>query len=695
MSNEHGNINLLLAVNKAATLLLSANDMEDIDSVLISSLEIIGNAVSADRVHIWCYEKLGGETQFMHAYTWVSEFGKTLPEVPLGVITPYSYFHEWRESFDRNEHVGGPFSSLKQSEQDYFQDFSIKTVYMIPLILNDSLWGFFSIDDCRQERHYTEEELNILRSVSLMIATAINRHNMIEEVHTSNKKTIATLESILDSLEAMIYINVPETGELLFVNKFMRAHYNIKGNGEGQKCYEVFQQDTHERCEFCPCHQLDVEPESKVEWDERNPFTKRIYRNTDRYIDWVDGSKVHIQYSVDITDLLGISEQANAASKAKSDFLSNMSHEMRTPLNAIAGMTVIGKKTDNIAEKDQALDKIGDASSHLLGLINDILDMAKIEADKLELVPAEYNFRAMINKVMTIVNFRADEKNQTVKVNIDNKIPQLVIGDDNRITQVIANLMSNSVKFTPNYGEVCLDAELIFESDEYLELQLEVKDNGIGIPISQQEKLFNAFEQAQAGVSREYGGTGLGLAISQRIIELMGGHIWVESEPNKGTTIFFTVQVGRSSKNAEVSNNHEPPASSRGVVPGEFKGKRLLVAEDIEINREILIALLEDTGIAVDVAENGQEALDMITFSSDKYDIVLMDLQMPTMGGLEATRLIRELPERKRGRLPIVAMTANVFTDDVLACIEAGMDDHLSKPLDIDRVIEKLRKYMR
>ena len=694
MSNEISNVNLLIAVNEAASLLLSANDMEDIDAILISSLEIIGNAMNADRVHIWNYDDISGESQLMHAYTWVGTHGKSLSEVPLGVITPFSGYLRWRDIFSRNECIGGPISSLLQDEQEYFSDFNIKTVYMIPLILNDVLWGMFSIDDCRQERTYTDDEVKILRSVSLMIVTAINRHKMIEDVHTANKKTIQTLENILDGIEALIYINDPETGELLFVNKFMRVHYDIKGNGVGQKCYEVFQDGHDDKCEFCPCHQLDVDPDMKIEWEERNTLTKRIYRNTDRYIDWIDGQKVHIQYSLDITDLIAISEQANAASKAKSDFLSNMSHEMRTPLNAIAGMTVIGKKSSDIAEKDHALGKIGDASSHLLGLINDILDMAKIEADKLELVTNEYNFRNMINKVMTIVNFRADEKHQTVKVNIDSAIPQYVIGDDNRIAQVIANLMSNAVKFTPNYGEICIDAELIYESDDNLELQIEVKDNGIGIPVSQLEKLFSAFEQVQGGASREYGGTGLGLSISQRIVELMGGHVWIESEANKGTTVFFTIQLGKSNKNVEITDDHKGFGHVGLSAPGEFKGKRLLVAEDIEINREILIALLEDTGISIDCANDGQEALDMVTFSPDKYDIVLMDLQMPTMGGLEATRLIRELPERKRGRLPIVAMTANVFTDDVIACLEAGMDDHLSKPLDIDKVMEKLRKYI-
>ena len=384
-------------------------------------------------------------------------------------------------------------------------------------------------------------------------------------------------------------------------------------------------------------------------------------------------------------------EQATAASKAKGDFLSCMSHEMRTPMNAIIGMTAIGKKAEDIEQKNYALNRIEDASSHLLGVINDVLDMAKIEANKLELTPVEYVFEKMLRKVTTFINFRMDEKQLRFFVYVDDNIPRSIVGDDQRLAQVITNLLSNAVKFTPKGGDIRLEASLVGEAREVCELRVEVADNGIGISPERQDKLFAAFAQAESGTSRKYGGTGLGLFISKRIVELMGGRIWVESEPGKGSRFIFTVKARccKAPPRLELV-----PSGADEVDPGEFEGKRLLIAEDIEINREILISLLEDTGIIIDCAENGKEALEMIEAAPEKYDIVLMDVQMPQMDGLEATHRIRALPALQRGTLPIIAMTANVFKDDVEACLEAGMDDHLGKPLDIGKVLEKLRQYL-
>jgi len=384
--------------------------------------------------------------------------------------------------------------------------------------------------------------------------------------------------------------------------------------------------------------------------------------------------------------------QATAASKAKGDFLSNMSHEIRTPLNAIIGMTAIGKKAVDLTDVMHTLNKIGSASSHLLGIINDILDMAKIEADKIELAPIRYNFENMVQKVLTVVRFRADEKQQILSVDIDKDVPRFIIGDEQRLSQVITNLLSNAVKFTTKGGSISFKVSVSRRAGEYYELLIEVADDGIGISPDQQEKMFKAFEQADSGTSREYGGTGLGLAISKRIIELMGGRIWIESELGKGAKFIFTVHVecGGTNENYPEESAYEKTVADKSI----FIGKRLLVVEDVEINQEILLALLEDSGLIIDCAENGKEALDMIIAEPEKYDIVFMDLQMPQMDGLEATRRIRALPVRQRSRLPIVAMTANVFKEDIDACLEAGMDDHLGKPLDIEKVFETLHKYL-
>jgi signal transduction histidine kinase/ActR/RegA family two-component response regulator len=389
-------------------------------------------------------------------------------------------------------------------------------------------------------------------------------------------------------------------------------------------------------------------------------------------------------------------EKANAASKAKSDFLSNMSHEMRTPMNAIIGMSTIGRKAGDAEQKNHALDRISEASSHLLGVINDVLDMAKIEADKLELSSEEYHFAKMLHKVTSIMQFRVDEKQLQFSVHVDNAIPHFVVGDEQRLMQVITNLLSNAVKFTPEKGQIHVEVSLIDITGEECELRIEVRDSGIGIAPDQHEKLFSAFEQADSGTSREFGGTGLGLVIAKRIIELMGGSIWVESELGKGASFIFTIKVqcGRKHLHALPDSGAEDAGAASQAEPGDFEGKRLLLAEDIEINREIMLALLEDTGLIVECAENGEEALNMVETEPGRYDIVFMDLQMPKMDGLESTRRIRAIPSLQNTRLPIIAMTANVFKDDIEACLAAGMDGHLGKPLDVEKVMETLHLYL-
>ena len=389
--------------------------------------------------------------------------------------------------------------------------------------------------------------------------------------------------------------------------------------------------------------------------------------------------------------------EAQEANQSKSNFLSNMSHEMRTPMNAIIGMTAIGMKANDIEQKNHALNKIENASSHLLGLINDVLDMAKIEANKLELLNEEFSFNAMIEKALTVIRFRVDEKQQVLTVNLDDNIPYFIIGDNQRLSQVLINLLSNAVKFTQTGGKIDLKISQVGKNGDSYELLTEVIDNGIGISPDQQMKLFGMFEQANSGMSSEYEGTGLGLAISKRIIELMGGDIWLESELGKGAKFSFKVTVKGSDQSISLENhvdntNVDPAATNSHVF---CKGKRLLAAEDMATNRYILSELLNDSGLEIDFAQNGMEAVEMVCADPDKYDIVFMDVRMPKMNGLDATRHIRALPLRQRGRLPIIAMTANAFKSDIENCLAAGMDDHLGKPLDINKVIEKLRTFLK
>ena len=401
----------------------------------------------------------------------------------------------------------------------------------------------------------------------------------------------------------------------------------------------------------------------------------------------------------DVTDLKRSREEALEASRAKSSFLSNMSHEIRTPMNAIIGMTSIGKREKTLERKDHALSKIDSASIHLLGVINDILDISKIESGKMELSMVEFEFAEMLDRVNNVIAQKMEEKQQKFTVDIDLAIPHMLYGDDQRLAQVITNILSNATKFTPEYGGITLSIKLLNLTGDHCNIQVFVKDSGIGMTKQEQTKLFNIFQQAQAGTSRKYGGTGLGLAISKRIINLMGGDIWVESEPEKGSCFYFTVSLGVVSEVREAANVEQMRRSESHMIEEEastdFSGKTILIVDDVEINVEIVLALLETTGVTMDTAQSGKQAYDAFIAHPDRYDLILMDMQMPEIDGLEATRMIRSAGMPRSTSTPIIAMTANVFKEDIDKCIAAGMNDHLGKPINMTEVTVILSRYLK
>ena len=425
----------------------------------------------------------------------------------------------------------------------------------------------------------------------------------------------------------------------------------------------------------------------------------RYFRSCGEALRDNNGNAIHVAGAVmDITKtktvLLDTEKKrivAEEANKAKSVFLSNMSHEIRTPMNAIIGMTTIGKLSTDVKKKDDAFIKIEGASKHLLGVINDILDMSKIEANKLVLSPVSFNFENMLQKVADIITPRIDERSQTFIINIADDVPSMLVGDDQRLTQVITNLVSNAVKFTPEKGTITIDSRLLSEINDMCRIEISVKDNGMGISDEQKERLFESFEQADAKISRDFGGTGLGLSISKRIIELMDGDIRVESELEKGSKFIFTVLLKRDINNINQINKD---IETQINYNRNYNGKKILLAEDIEINREIVIALLEPLQLTIISAENGKIALDMFTKSPENYDLIFMDIQMPEMDGYEVTRAIRSLDIPKAKEIPIIAMTANVFREDVERCLEAGMNAHIRKPIDFEEMINLLAQFL-
>jgi len=392
----------------------------------------------------------------------------------------------------------------------------------------------------------------------------------------------------------------------------------------------------------------------------------------------------------DITEIVSARNMAEKASAAKSEFLSRMSHEMRTPMNAIIGMTEIAKTASDPGRKEYCLDRIESASRHLLGLINDILDMSKIESGKLEIHPHAFGFREMLDKVISVVGGSAERNKQRLVIDLDETIPQAIVADELRLAQVITNLLSNAIKFTPDRGTIVFAAQRLPRSAHPREaLRVSISDTGIGIAPGQHAKLFSAFEQADGGTARKFGGTGLGLAISKRIVEMMGGSIWIESELGRGATFVFTMPFEAALDDARAADDDKKaPKAPR------LRGRTILIAEDIEINREIIKWALEDTEADIVFAEDGQEAVYVFMSEPERFSLILMDIQMPLMDGYEAIRAIRALDSPHAAQVPIIAMTANVFKEDVERCLSAGADAHLGKPLDWVALFGALSRYL-
>lgn len=396
----------------------------------------------------------------------------------------------------------------------------------------------------------------------------------------------------------------------------------------------------------------------------------------------------------DVTDLKRSREEALAASRAKSTFLSNMSHEIRTPMNAIIGMTAIGKKETSLERKDYAFEKIEGASTHLLGVINDILDISKIESGKMELSIVEFSFSQMIERIKSVVSVKMQDKRQHFEITIDPEIPDILLGDDQRLAQVLTNLLSNATKFTPERGNIEFNARLLSRSNAECKLEMYVKDSGIGMSKPEQGKLFSIFQQAEAGTARKYGGSGLGLAISKRILELMGGEIWVESEKDKGSCFFFTVSLDIPCEHSSTADLTLTQAEAAFTPNRDFSGKTILIVDDVEINLEIAASLLEPMKATIVTTTSGKEAVNMFRADPGRFDLILMDVQMPEVDGIEATGMIRAVHNPVAATIPIIAMTANVFKEDIKKCLDAGMNDHLGKPMDVSLVIKMLSRYL-
>jgi signal transduction histidine kinase/DNA-binding NarL/FixJ family response regulator len=569
---------LLSTGNRTAEIMLGSAE-EGIEVLLTESMGVVGRAVEADRVQIWRNETLNGEIRFVHTYQWLSEVGKQKADVPIGLSFTYSDVPEWENRVAHGGTLNSPLSELPDDDKDFLKEYDIKSIVIIPLFINESYWGFFSLDDCVNERAFTDDEINVLRSTSLMMANAINRDEQAE--------------------------------------KLREAH-----------------------------------------------------------------------------------EDAKRANNAKSEFLAKMSHEMRTPLNAVIGLSEMNLDYDDVnCETCRGnLEKIYNAGKLLLNTVNDILDISKIEAGKMELVTVEYSTPSVINDTVTQNSMLIGEKKIELILDIDETMFAHLHGDELRVRQILNNLLSNAIKYTRE-GRVILSVKCVREHKK-VRMNIKVSATGIGIRPQDIDKLFTDYTQLDAGKTRRIEGTGLGLPLTKKLVDMMDGSISVISEYGKGSVFNVSIlqglvsydYIGRetaeSLKNLRYADDRRDRHSQLDCV--KLPNARVLIVDDIPTNLDVARGLLKPYGMQADTVLSGRQAIAAV--KKQKYDAIFMDQMMPDMDGLETARRIREIDAA--ANTPIIALTANAISGNEEIFINAGFADFLTKPIDSDRLDEVIRKWI-
>ena len=629
--------------------------------------------------------KLDGEIEYVNdAFVQIAGYsrdeliGKNPRVLQSGQTPPETYAAMWA-ALTQGQPWKGEFINRRKDGTEY-----VEYAVITPLRQPD---GSIS--------HYVAVKDDITEKKRLGIELDNHRHHLEDLVAERTAALNDTLFA-LESIGTAIFRAEVKSGKLIYANRY--ACELLGYSPEQILDLSVPDLDVHITVDTYPDVAANIRTNRFVrfETDQRHrdghtiPVEMTVYSHEGQggAPDYFTGFGVDItQRRQSAESLQQAKDAAEAANIAKSAFLANMSHEIRTPMNAIIGLTHLMQRAGATPEQADRLTKIDNASQHLLSIINDILDLSKIEAGRLRLEDSDFNLSAVLNNVASVISPAAQEKGLAIEIDRD-AVPDWLRGDAVRLRQALLNFAGNAVKFTDK-GRVMLSALLLKDDDEGFLVRFAVADTGIGITPEARQRLFQAFEQADITTTRKYGGTGLGLAITRQLAQLMGGEAGVDSTPGVGSTFWFTARLQRG-HGAMAFDTVKPVVDAETQLRRQSPGKWLLLAEDIPINREVALELLHGVGLAVDTAEDGRQAL--AKAAARDYDLILMDMQMPVMDGLDATRAIRQLPGWETR--PILAMTANAYDEDRQACKDAGVDDFLSKPIDPNQLYAVLLKWL-
>ena len=709
---------LLHAVNQAATLLLITDESKDLKSTILASMELIGNSIQADRVHIWRYKEEGDETLLINRYCWVSSLGAQKKPIPENWTISIDRWPETvHDQYKRGVNTNSIVAEMSPVDKAFFSNLDIKSVAIIPLFLDDQLWGLFSLDDCEIERVLQDEELEILRSVSLMMITLINRHALIEKRTQRLAHQTTLLKALFDAIPDHVFVKDLDL-RYTQCNKAMYDHFNcgpedILGNRDiaGQRLSDELLE------KFIETDQKTITKGKAVKFEFNMPHSdgEPMYMETiktplvqnDNVVgllgisrDITDHKMMEQKIAADYEYAKKLQAEAVEANQSKSFFLASMSHEIRTPMNAILGATEIMMQSDDLTEETADwLSRIYNSGNLLLGIINDILDLSKIEAGKLHINPATYQIASVINDTVQLNILRGEDKNIEFDLQVNSELPAELIGDELRIKQILNNLLSNAFKFTDE-GKITFSVDFESKSNDELVLIIVVRDTGFGMTDDQVDKLFEEYSRFDntAGITIE--GTGLGLHITQRLVYSMDGTILVKSEYGKGSEFFIHLPqkftdsktlgktVTDSLKNFTYTcdNRRERRKGPREVMPYG----QVLIVDDVETNRFVAVGLLKMYKLQIETADSGYDAIRQIE-SGKSYDVIFMDHMMPGIDGVETTKRLRNMGYTA----PIVALTANVITGQEEMFLESGFDDFISKPIDIRALTAILNRLIR